>query len=89
MLPKKQIIRHSIDTIICQMGTPKGIRASMIMGDDRGMIEAHIAIGLFGFCATLNINIRDIMIGSDMGRVNICALDSSSETEPIAANMVE
>ena len=59
------------------------------MGEEKGMIDAQIASGLCGFSITWKFINRDIMMGSEIGRVKVCAECSSSDTEPTPAKSVE
>ena len=67
MLPTIVPSNTTIDRMICQAGTPKGIRATMIIGEVNGMMEAQNASEPSGFLATANKiiieKINGIMIG--------------------------
>ena len=68
------------------LGTPKGIRAIITIGELKGMMLDHTAIELLGLDMAGVINAMEKMISIVMGKLNDCAsLMSSLIALPIAA----
>lgn len=84
----KPAISDNIDTTICQAGTlPDGIRAIITIGDEKGIILPHIAIGESGFATAAVMIINDKRRGMVIGNIRDCAsCGSSLTTLPTAAN---
>lgn|GEM_PF-6873654 len=78
---------EAIDSANCQNGTPDGILAIITIGDEKGIILAHTAIGVSGFAAADIIITKDKIIGIVIGSINDWAsCGSSFTTLPTAAN---
>ena len=84
----KPAIRESIETMICQAGTPPdGMRAIITIGDEKGIRLPQTATGESGLAAAVVIIINDKIIGMVIGNINDCAsCGSSFTTLPTAAN---
>lgn len=68
------------------MGTPKGIRIIMIIGEVKGIIESQKATGPLGLLITKLLMSKANTSGIVMGNMNCCVSASLSTAEPTAAN---
>ena len=83
----KDMYNTAADTHISQWGIPNGMRASITIGDVKGIIENQNAAVVLGSVATLMENTSAIIIGimaNDWSWDASCML---STAEPIAANI--
>ena len=76
-----------IETAICQDGTPKGIRATITIGEVRGIIEHQKERELSGFCIVPMATISARIIGIVTGSINCWVSVSLSTADPIAAKI--
>ena len=79
---------NSMESTNCHVGTPKGIRIIMAIGDVNGIMDNQMDSELSGLlimklCARAKVNIS----GRVMGIINCCVSVSLSTAEPTAANM--
>ena len=86
----KPAISNTMDNPNCHqgtvLGTPKGIRAIITMGELNGMILAQTATGLPGLAMVGAIKKMEKMTSMVMGKLNDCASRISSLIAlPIAA----
>ena len=67
------------------MGGLNGISAGMMIGEEKGIRDAHSARLPSGWPSTLTSTIKEIISGSVTGKVNDCESVSSPPAAPIAA----
>ena len=73
------------ESSICQSGGSNGIIEGIIIGDDRGTIDAHNAMLPSGSPITLLSSTIETIIGIVTGKVSDCISPSSFTAAPMAA----
>ena len=80
------MINSTIDKAICHIGGSNGKRATITIGEVKGMIENQNDTDELGESITNCTAIKLKIIGIVMGKTNCCVSWSLSTAEPTAAN---